>query len=595
MRNRSLFDVESDGKLNFINVNIKNAKWTAIDSRGELKIASGKFENNSAGGAGGGAIRNDGTAIIAGATFINNKAVKKSAAEGAKDGGAIRSSWVLTVTGSTFKTNVSDGEGGAIKIQAGRMSIVDSTFTGNVTEGSFCNSCYGAGGGAIATTDSGNVYPFTIKRSIFNSNAAQKGVGGAIFHKADTLMTITDSTFQGNHAGAPGFESVGGAIHNVSDMTIKRSTFTGNSVQGNGGGVSTESGGFDRTLTLRMVAFSGNNASGKGGALASMGLSSSVAKIDAKGVQVTGNIAGDVLGGGGIYVRDSKYDKAEFRGSVWKNAPQNCSDANILDDNLPKPAESNPPIDSKGQNSFSDNTCDDDDEDEQDKETDAINPDPMLEPPAFNGGTPGLLTQKPAIGSPLIDKIDPAQNDNDPETQQDIRGMPRPMNGDGIGAAFFDIGSFERDDASPKFSSLPVPLGVINLGSVGQGSPYDKVNALQVFNGGDSVLTLSAPVLGGANAAEFAVTSLPPSINANGSAPVAVQCTPAGMGQRTATLTFNTNDPLVPSASYTLQCNGTAGPGYGATVSAPARCSKTPCSVRPRCSFWVCMKLAARS
>jgi 6-phosphogluconolactonase (cycloisomerase 2 family) len=561
-----LFDVETDGKLNFINVNIKNAKWTAIDSRGELKIAGGKFENNSAGGAGGGAIRNDGTAIIAGATFTNNKAVRKTPGEGAKDGGAIRSSWVLTVTGSTFKTNVSDGEGGAIKIQAGRMSIVDSTFTGNVTEGSFCNSCYGAGGGAIATTDSGNVYPFIIKRGIFNGNAALKGVGGAIFHKAGTLMTITDSTFQGNHAGAPGFEAVGGAIHNVYDMEIKRSTFTGNSVQGNGGAVSTETSGGDHTLTLRMVAFTGNNASSHGGALASMGLNSSVAKIDAKGVQITANIAGD--SGGGIYVNDSKYDKAEFKMSVWQNLPQNCRDANPLDDNLPKPAESNPPIDSKGKNSFSDNSCEDDD-DEDDKESDAVNPDPQLEAPAFNGGVPGMLTQKPAVTSPLVDKIDPAQNDNDPDTQQDIRGMQRPMNGDGIGLAFFDIGPFERDDASPKFSSLPAPLGVIDVGSVGQGAPYNKVNALVAYNGGDSALTLSAGSISGANAGEFVVGGLPANVGANGSTQIAVQCTPAGAGNRTATLTFTTNDPAFPSVSYTLKCTGTAGAGYGATVNPP--------------------------
>lgn len=580
-----LFDVESDGKFNLINVNIKNAKWTAIDSRGELKIAGGKFENNSAGGAGGGVIRNDGTAIIAGATFINNKAVRKSPGEGAKDGGAIRSSWVLTVTGSTFKTNVSDGEGGAIKIQAGRMAIVDSTFTGNVTEGSFCPNCYGAGGGAIATTDSGNVYPFVIKRGIFNGNAAQKGVGGAIFHKAGTLMTISDSTFQGNHAGAPGAEAVGGAIHNVYDMVIKRSTFTANSAQGNGGAISTETSGGDHTLTLRMVAFTGNNASGKGGALASMGLNSSAAKIDAKGVQITGNVADN--GGGGIYVNDSKYDKAEFKMSVWQNLPQNCLDSNLLDDNLPKPAVSNPPIDSKGQNSFSDNTCDDDDDDEDDKETDAINPDPQLEAPANNGGVPGMLTQKPAITSPLVDKIDPAQNDNDPETQFDIRSMQRPMNGTGIGAIpFYDIGSFERDDASPKFSSLPPPLGVVNLGTVGQGAPFNKVNALQVFNGGEINLTLSAGSLSGANAGEFSVTGLPASVSPNGSSLIGVQCTPGSAGQRTATLSFNTNDPAFPTVSYTLQCTGSVNQaGFGSNLNPPGPIARNTVLGSPDLSF----------
>ena len=66
-------------------------------------------------------------------------------------------------------------------------------------------------------------------------------------------------------------------------------------------------------------------------------------------------------------------------------------------------AESNPPIDSKGQNSFSDNSCDDDDDNEQDKETDAINPDPMLEAPAKNGGV------LPRAASVQFEITDPAR------------------------------------------------------------------------------------------------------------------------------------------------------------------------------------------
>ena len=112
--------------------------------------------------------------MIAGVTFINNKAVKKDSNEGSKDGGAIRSTWVLTVAGSTFTGNVSDNQGGAIMVQAGRMTIMDTAFTGNVTDGSLCASCFGAGGGAIATAASGNVYPFTIKRSTFQGNVALK-------------------------------------------------------------------------------------------------------------------------------------------------------------------------------------------------------------------------------------------------------------------------------------------------------------------------------------------------------------------------------------------------------------------------------------
>jgi CSLREA domain-containing protein len=566
-----LFDVESSGKLNFVNVNIKNAKWTAVDSRGELKIAGGTFENNSAGGAGGGAIRNDGLAMIAGVKFINNKAVKKDAAEGSKDGGAIRSTWVLTVAGSTFNGNISDNEGGAIKIMAGRMTIMDSTFTGNVTEGSLCPSCLGAGGGAIATAANGNVYPFTIKRTAFQGNIALKGVGGAIFHNADTLMTITDSSFQANHAGSPGNEGAGGAIRTIYDMAISRSTFTANSVQGDGGALSVEASGIDREVNLRMVGFAANNASGRGGAISSTNLSSSAAKINGIGVQVTGNIASSL--GGGIYNHESQYDTAEFRMSVWAgNLPQNCRDKQTSDENTPDPTDTEAwPIDSKGQNYFSDNTCESDDENDDTNPGDpGFSPDPMLAAPAANGGMPGMLTQKPLIGSPLIDKVDPANNPNDPETQTDVRGKARPMNGDGIGAALFDIGPFEADDATPKFSSLPVAPGPLAIGTAPTGQPLTKNGALKIYNGGDIPLTLSGLTIGGANAGDFALT-LPASVSANGQASVNVTCTPSAAGARVATISFNTNDPAHPAVSFDASCTGQPGavPGFGPNVEPP--------------------------
>ena len=193
-----VLDVESNGRLNLINLTIKNAKWTALDTRGEVNIANVTFENNGAGGAGGGAIRNDGKAVIAGSKFINNRAVGAG-----MEGGAIRTTWDLSCAGCTFTGNTADKNGGAIALKGGRLEIADSTFTGNVVKGTLLPSALGEGGGAIYTSASSNVYPMTIKRSTFSGNYALEGVGGAIFHNANVDLTITDSSFQGNGAGSP--------------------------------------------------------------------------------------------------------------------------------------------------------------------------------------------------------------------------------------------------------------------------------------------------------------------------------------------------------------------------------------------------------
>jgi CSLREA domain-containing protein len=564
-----IFDVESSGRLSLVNVTIKNATYTAIDSRGDLKIAGGKFENNSAGGAGGGAIRNDGTATIAGTSFINNKAVQKDTNEATKAGGAIRTTWVLTVAGSTFTGNVSDAEGGAIAFIAGRMEIADSAFTGNVTKGQLPNLSYdgtggqtGEGGGAISLRANANTYPSTIKRSTFSGNVALEGIGGALVHNGGMKLTIQDSSFQGNHAGSPGKLGAGGAIHNMSEMLIKRTMFVANSVEGDGGAIANRDNG---QLTLRMVGFTGNNASGKGGALTTLNLIGSVAQLNALAVAINGNIAGDK--GGGIYNHDAKYDKAEFRLAVFAgNLPQNCRDKQESDQDFP-PDDNIPdddevwPIDSKGQNSFSDNSCD------KPESTDQSNTDPKLDPvPAVNGSTvPGLLTQKPLPGSPLIDKIAPVDYpSNDPDVgNEDIRGLPRLSNGDGIGLPLFDIGPFEVDDAAPDFSSLPVPGSVITVGTSTINVPVTKTNALQIFNSGDLTLTLSSVAFSGANASMFAISPMPANVVPLGSTSHDIRCTPSGAGTYTATLSFNTNDPDESSASYTVKCIGTAAPTAG--------------------------------
>ena len=557
--NQILFDVESSGKLSLVGVTIKNAAYTAIDSRGEVNIAGGSFINNSAGGAGGAAIRADGKTVIAGTTFTGNKAVNAG-----QEGGAIRSTWDLTIAGSTFQGNLADKNGGAISVRGGKFEISDTAFTGNIVKGSLGVSALGEGGGALYTASSSNVYTMSVKRSAFTGNTALEGVGGAIFHTADTLLTVSDSMFTGNHAGSPGNYGQGGAIKTVEDLALIRDMFIGNSVEGSGGGLAIQR---NQPVKLRLVGFTGNTASDLGGAiLYSNTLGASGGTMSIIGAQLTANIAGNL--GGGIYNQESQYDKAEFRLSVFGgNLPQNCRDKDPSNDKYPVGAVG--PIDSKGQNAFTDDTCDDPDTDSDNHETDL-----KLGPLQYNGGPPGMLTQIPAIDSPLVDKFDWASYPADPDMgDKDIRGRTRHADGNGNGVDFVDFGPVERDDSQPEFVSIPSAPGPINLGSVAVNTTITKSNALVIFNAGDAPLVLSNVALGGSNPTEFGlVGAIPTPISGGSSVTVSMTCTPTVAAARSATLHMNTNDPNLNSRDFNLTCGGLAAPanaGFGSTPESP--------------------------
>jgi len=137
------------------------------------------FENGSTTGLGG-AILNDGTLTVEGATFSGNHAA---------NGGAISSSVgsTLHVADSSFSTNVATSVGGGAIILFGTMTVVRSAFLGNTAP---------VNGGAI------NVQP--------NSDA-----------------TVSQSTFSANTSG-----SLGGALSNLGTLVVQGSTIVGGTASG---------------------------------------------------------------------------------------------------------------------------------------------------------------------------------------------------------------------------------------------------------------------------------------------------------------------------------------------------------------------------
>ncbi|MGC3989290.1 MAG: right-handed parallel beta-helix repeat-containing protein [Chthoniobacteraceae bacterium] len=221
---------------------------------------------------------------------------------------SVASGGVLDVEGCTFSHISSDqvesanGNAGVIS-SAGAVTIVNSKFTSNVAEGS--------GGAIVATSGS-----LTIKNSIFSKNNAWN-TGGAIWADGADSVSLTGVTFQGNNAltsGAVDLQdvttiTVSGChfLHNLAEnqgalyvnettgsggsVSIKNSTFTGNTaVQMNGAlALNLE---VDLTATISHCVVTGNTAkTGSGGGM-SLSTTSDGAAIDVVSTVISGNRSG---------------------------------------------------------------------------------------------------------------------------------------------------------------------------------------------------------------------------------------------------------------------------------------------------------------
>ena len=280
-----------------------------------VDISDSEFTNNSALGAGAAGIFYKGT--------LNNVLFSGNKATDATDDGAgalfLGALSQVQLNNVDFVNNTSAAMGGAIAMRGvhegnnkdAKLDIIGGSFTGNTAA---------AEGGAIFSTfyDSENVKDSVyIKGTEFTKNSAE--IGGAIYTegKADlggglASMKIEGAKFTENTAMAGG-----GAIHNLSTLTIENSDFSGNkSISGNGdgGAIYTNTG----ALTLKNVDFEDNfvtaNAQGDmgyGGAIFAQG-----GIIDIQGGEYEDNHA---LTGGAMYVSGKaesvNIENVEFEGN----------------------------------------------------------------------------------------------------------------------------------------------------------------------------------------------------------------------------------------------------------------------------------------
>ncbi len=302
-----------------------HAEWGgAIQNTGNMNLADSQLDNNESKSEGG-ALYNT--------SRLNLSAVNFTANTGT-DGGALLNRGDVEMTAGRMERNHAHFDfGGAIYNQLGSLRITDTIFTGNTVPN---------GGGAIF-----NYGELEITGSNFSGNGAKWG--GAIYNRSNQPALIRGVTFENNYAGHRGgailndrslelencifvdnhSEDSSGALHNSSNLIVRTSEFTGNSV-GNGSGGAVENWG---TGVITESIFQNNSASMSGGGISSNGPSANLTLI---GVTLTQNQAVD---GGALYntgemhvstATISENRTSHFGGGIYNTGSMDVADSQFL-------------------------------------------------------------------------------------------------------------------------------------------------------------------------------------------------------------------------------------------------------------------------
>jgi predicted outer membrane repeat protein len=184
----------------------------------------------------------------------------------------IQSFGQLTLDTVTVKDN--HPASSVIDVEGGTATVLNSTFSGNTPDASviygiadvtvqnstFSDNTIAAGSGGAIRNHGGNL---NVSGSTFSNNSVGgNGQGGAISNESDGMLGVSTSTFNGNGT------LDGGAIENYSSTAhVVHSTFTGNTA-GYGGAIENFGGS---SLYAHYDTFKSNQSSGIGGAIWSEG------------------------------------------------------------------------------------------------------------------------------------------------------------------------------------------------------------------------------------------------------------------------------------------------------------------------------------
>ncbi len=436
-----------------------------------------------------------------------------------------------TISGSTFSSNVGFEQGGALQNEEGSLSIDSSTFSDNVS---------GQSGGAIEElTDS----PLTVTNSSFTDNSTTS-VSGAIDDIDSSALTLTDSRFVGNSAASDGVLDVlaaGGTVtlngdeldHNsggavgvdqVDSLTATDTSFIGNH-GGFGAALFIDAG----TLSLTNVTMSQNSSPTFGGAL-EFGTPTPTSLTN---VTIADNSAAPGEGGGvvdGSFMTTGSGATGVRNTIIADNTGGDCADRFSSSGRVPAAVDA-------GFNLDSDGSCL-----KGDASSDKVGVNPLLEPPADNGGS--VLTDALQPGSPAID----AGTDTGCPAS-DARGVSRPQ------GASCDMGAFE-------FAAAQLALGASAPANAATGAPITYTLKTTDNGPGPSTATTVVDQLP-ASATLFGATASQGSCSSSG-APAKVTCS-LGMLAKGETATDDDRRRRVPGRDRHQHSDGDErrGLGYG--------------------------------
>lgn len=144
----------------------------------------------------------------------------------------------VTIIDSVFEGNQASVNGGAVNMIDGNLTIDNTTFNNNSTTSTDSST---SGGGAITFGSESSANSLIISDSQFSGNKSFYN-GGAIYHKDNGKVDISDSTFDDNLVENwynTGANAYGGAIYlsSVDESKISGSTFSNNESEHIGGAI----------------------------------------------------------------------------------------------------------------------------------------------------------------------------------------------------------------------------------------------------------------------------------------------------------------------------------------------------------------------
>lgn len=277
---------------------------------GRMTIVGTEISGNTALGAladdgGGGIFNNGGDLMVYRAKVVGN------VADGVfgSGGGIFSTAGNVKVVRSTIRDNVANRAGGGIEVIDGELKIVSSSLKGNIAGPD--GSANPGNGGALHVT--GRATNVLVRSSRIHDNSAATE-GGGLWNQAGSNMTIQRSSLTGNTAsGNLADEGGGGVFNNGGQLFVDRSLIANNAADGSGGGIFNATSG---EVKVTRSAIGRNSAGSVGGGVFN------AATLDLAFSQLYRNRAVDA--GGGIFTDDDGTTELK-RTRVSRNSPDNLA------------------------------------------------------------------------------------------------------------------------------------------------------------------------------------------------------------------------------------------------------------------------------